>query len=197
MSLADRLRGMVSRCVVNLVADSFKLQALQVTLFADQTPDEVEHFQHYGFTSVPHAGAEGIALAVGGSTGHTVVINVDDRRYRLASLANGEVALYDDLGQKVHLTRSGMVVHGGGLPVLVTDTPQVTLDTPLTICTGQLVVQGLLSYQAGLQGSGGGASIAGPLAVAGGSVTHNGTSIGGAHTHGGVQAGPDQTGVPG
>jgi phage baseplate assembly protein V len=78
---------MIARAVLNLVDDARKMQAVQVGTLADKVSDNAEHFQHYGYTSRAHAGAEGIALAVGGSTGHTVVINIDDRRYRLTGLA--------------------------------------------------------------------------------------------------------------
>ena len=122
---------MVSRAVVAIVNDAFKLQGVQVTLQADQVADDVEHFQHYGFTSVPLAGAEGIALAVGGNTGHTVVINIDDRRYRLRSLAAGEVALYDDLGHSVVLTRAGIVVNGGGHLVRLTGLSKLRVEAPI------------------------------------------------------------------
>jgi phage baseplate assembly protein V len=109
-----RMRGMVARCVVGLVSDAAKLQGLQITIMAGQGADDVERFQNYGHSSVPLPGAEGIALAVGGSRAHTVVIAVDDRRYRLVGLAAGESALYDDLGHKVHLTRAGIVIDGAG-----------------------------------------------------------------------------------
>lgn len=132
-----RVRGMIARAVLNLVNDATKLQALQVTLLADQVPDDVEHFQHYGFTSVPHAGAEGIALAIGGSTGNTVVINVDDRRYRLKALSDGEVALYDDLGHKVHLTRDGIVIDGAGQLVTMVNLTKLRVEADID-ATGQI-----------------------------------------------------------
>jgi phage baseplate assembly protein V len=135
--LMGRVRGMIARAVLNLVNDATKLQALQVTLLADQVPDDVEHFQHYGFTSVAHAGAEGIALAIGGSTGNTVVINVDDRRYRLKALPNGEVALYDDLGHKVHLTRAGIVIDGAGHPVKMVNLTKLRVEADIE-STGQI-----------------------------------------------------------
>lgn len=112
--LAHRLRLVVARAVLGLVNDAAKLQAVQVTLQEGVVRDKVERFQQYGLTSVPHAGAEGIALAVGASTDHTVVIAVDDRRYRLKGLQAGEVALYDDMGHKVYLTRDGIVIDGAG-----------------------------------------------------------------------------------
>lgn len=112
--LAHRLRLVVARAVLGLVNDAAKLQAVQVTLQEGVVRDKVERFQQYGLTAVPHAGAEGIALAVGASTDHTVVIAVDDRRYRLKGLQTGEVALYDDMGHKVYLTRNGIVIDGAG-----------------------------------------------------------------------------------
>lgn len=112
--LASRLRLVVARAVLDLVNDATKLQALQVTLQEGVVRDKVERFQNYGHTSAPHPGAEGVALAVGASTDHTVVIAVDDRRYRLKGLQAGEVALYDDMGHKVYLTRNGIVIDGAG-----------------------------------------------------------------------------------
>lgn len=135
--LMARLRGMVSRAVVSLVNDSLKMQGLQVTLMADQTPDDAEHFQHYGFTSVPLAGSEGIALAIGGSTGHTVVINVDDRRYRIKGLPGGEVCLYDDIGHKVHLTRDGIVIDGAGHLVKLVNLTKLRVEADIE-GTGQI-----------------------------------------------------------
>ena len=129
--LAARLRGMVGRAVVNLVNDAAKLQGVQITMLADQTADDVERFQQYGLTSVPLAGAEGIALAVGGSTAHTVVIAVDDRRYRLRGLADGEVALYDDMGHRVHLTRSGIVIDGAGHAVTMTNLAKLRVESSI------------------------------------------------------------------
>lgn len=107
--VALRARLAIGRAVIGLVNDAAKLQAVQVQLRAGQVRDGAEHFQHYGFTSVPFPGAEGIGLAVGGSTDHLVVINIDDRRYRLKGLQSGEVALYDDQGQSILLGRNGKI----------------------------------------------------------------------------------------
>jgi phage baseplate assembly protein V len=168
MSMGDRVRGMISRAVISLVNDAAKLQALQVTMMADQTPDDVERFQTYGHTSVPHPGAEGIGLAIGGSTGHTVVICVDDRRYRVKGLQGGEVALYDDLGHKVYLTRDGIVVDGAGQDIRFVNAPTVRVETDLHV-TGEITAVG--------------------------DVTGAGISLQ-THKHGGVVAGGAQTGTP-
>ncbi|PCJ57844.1 MAG: hypothetical protein COA65_08850 [Rhodospirillaceae bacterium] len=103
--LRRRVQLMVSRAVIRVIDDSLKGQELQITGLAGEVLDGVEHIQTYGLTSHPHPGAEAIALAVGGSRSHAVVVAVGDRRYRLTGLAQGEVALHDDLGQKIILHR--------------------------------------------------------------------------------------------
>lgn len=132
-----RVRGMISRAVTGKANDATTMQSLQLELFSGQVADDVEHFQPYGLSSVPHAGAEGIALAIGGSTGHTVVINVDDRRFRITGLQDGEVVLYDDMGHKVYLTRNGIVIDGAGQLVTITNTPKVRVEADIE-ATGQI-----------------------------------------------------------
>lgn len=159
-----RVMLMVSRCVVDIVSDAFKMQRLQITVLDGETRDNVERFQEYGFTSVPFQGAEGVMVSVGGNHDHGIVIAVDDRRYRLKGLANGEAALYDDQGQKVHLTRSGIVVDGAGKPILITNTPEATLDTPLTHLTGALQVDGSVTSDSEITGL---ATSAAPISMSG------------------------------
>lgn len=164
--LAGRVRLAIGRAVLGLVNDATRLQAVQVQVRADEVRDEAEHFQHYGFTSVPLPGAEGVALAVGGSTDHIVVLNIDDRRYRVRGLAAGEVCLYTRWGDRIVLRESGIEIE---------HTSQVTITAPLVQINGNLQVTGQVQ--------------------ATGDVTGEGTSLH-THTHGGVQAGGSTTGQP-
>lgn len=115
-----RIRLMIGRCVVRLVNDASAMQELQITGLGSEVLDALEHFQAYGLTSVPHAGAEGLVLNLAGSRALAVVINVDDRRYRLTGLQPGEVALYDDLGQTIELRRNGIYINAAHGDVHVT-----------------------------------------------------------------------------
>lgn len=103
--LEGRVRGMVARAIVRLVDDARQAQELQLELLADESQDAVERFQNYGLTSVPHAGAEALVVFAGGLRSHGVVLAVEDRRYRLTGLEEGEVALFDDLGNIIKLGR--------------------------------------------------------------------------------------------
>lgn len=127
-----RLRLLVSRGVLKLVDDSLKLQSVQVALLGGE-PAWAERFQQYGFTCHPHPGAEAVVAAVGGARAHLVALSVDDRRYRLVGLAQGEMAIYDDQGQKVHLTRDGIVIDGAGKPVNFVNCPDVYMDGNLHV----------------------------------------------------------------
>jgi phage baseplate assembly protein V len=104
----------ILRGVVKLVDAAMKLQSLQVETLADWTTDDVEHFEPYGFTAHPFGESEAVVVHIGADADHPVVLCVADRRYRLTSLAEGEVALYDDQGQVVHLKRTGIVIDTTG-----------------------------------------------------------------------------------
>lgn len=72
----------------------------------------------------------------------------------------------------------------------------VTLNAPQTTCTGKLTVEGLLTYMAGMVGSGGtgaSAAITGDVAITG-ALTNNGKAVGSTHKHTDPQGGT--TGVP-
>lgn len=83
-----------------------------------------EYFQHYGFSSRPKPGAEGLAI-VQGNTIH--LIATEDRRYRI-SLQEGEVALYDDQGSAVHLKRGGVIRIAAPGTVEIEAAQQVTVE---------------------------------------------------------------------
>lgn len=107
--LAQRVQLMVGRAMLQLVNDGTALQSLQVALLADELRGDVERFQQYGFTSHPKPGAEAVALSVAGSRDHVIVVAVDDRRYRLKGLAEGEVAIYTDEGDHIVIKRGGTI----------------------------------------------------------------------------------------
>lgn len=103
----------------------------------DETISDREYFQHYGYTSRPKAGAEIIIIREGG---HFVAVASDDRRYRI-SLADGEVALYTDEGDKIHLKRNRIIeIVGGEKIIATTKVAEITASTSATITSPQVTV---------------------------------------------------------
>ncbi|MFS8930942.1 phage baseplate assembly protein V [Cupriavidus taiwanensis] len=173
-----RVGLMVGRCVLRAVTDATKLQRVQVQVLADEVHDDVERVQSYGLTSVPHAGAEGVVVFAGGNRDHGLVIAVDDRRYRLVGLEAGEVALYDDQGLKVHLTRDGIVVDGAGKDIHFVNAPTVHIPQDLHVARDIIADRDIYDQAAGA-----------PKSMKGMRTAHNGHR----HVENNVAGGPTNT----
>lgn len=145
-----RIQLAVGRCVLKVVDDSKLLQEVQLRALAGETLGGVEHFQHYGFTSVPFPGCEGVIVCAGGSRDHALLIATGDRRYRLTGLAEGEVALHDDQGQFVHLKRDSIDVKANTV-VNIEGTAEINLTAVLVTVTGDLAVTGSITADGDIQ----------------------------------------------
>lgn len=118
--LLSRVMLMFGRGVLRGTKDDGPRQQVQVELLKGEVRDDVEHMQNYGFTS--HATGGDCAVAfLGGNREQGIVLVVDDRRFRLA-LQPGEVAIYDDLGNKIELLRD---------MVKVTAITKLQIDAPM------------------------------------------------------------------
>jgi len=177
--IRNRVMLTVARCVVSLVNDSLKMQTVQAQLLKREVRDGIERFQNYGYTSKPHPGAEGVVLFVGGNRDHGLCIAVDDRRYRLTGLADGEVAIYTDEGDKIHLKR-GREIEVTTTTMTIHASTECFFDTPLARFAGDVQADGEILDNA----SGSGKTMANMRAI------YN------THDHGGVQAGGGNTADP-
>lgn len=162
------VKNMLARGTVVLVDALKKMQSLQMRLTAGELKDNAEHFEPYGFTSNPLAGAEVLTAFIGGDRSHAVVLVAADRRYRIQSLESGEVAIYTDEGDKIHFKRGRIIdIETGTLNIKATTA--VNFETPVINQTGQIIS--------------GGDQLAGGISQIG-------------HVHTGVQAGSGQSGAP-
>lgn len=179
--LQRRVMMTVGRAVLRAIDDSGSRQTAQIEALRGEVRDAVERMQQYGFTSVPLPGADGAVVFVAGNREQGIIVATEDRRYRLTGLEGGEVAIYDDQGQKVHLTRDGIVVEtsldltatiGGAAAVTAAS---VSVTAPTVTITGDLSVTG---------------TITGTVDVVGGGKSLK------THVHGGVAVGVSNTGAP-
>lgn len=161
----NRVMMMFGRGVLRGTKDEGPRQQVQVELLKGEVRDDVEHMQNYGFTS--HASGGDCAVAfLGGNREQGIVLVVDDRRYRIPLLA-GEVAIYDDLGNKVELLRE---------MVKVTAVLHLEAQAPTIKIIGNLDVVGNITTT--------------------GTITNNGKNIGSTHQHSDVTTGSGSTGAP-
>ncbi len=186
--LGRRLQMLAGLGRVQWVNDSGQVQTAQLTLTALEVRDNTPRLAEFGFTSNPPPGADAALLFLGGDRSNGVVIATGHQRYRLKGLASGDAAIYDSRGQSVWLTPGGIVVNGAGLPMVVNNTPtvtvnaatSVTLNTPTTHCTGNLNVDGSVVAQGDI-------SDHGTKSMAGMRTVYNG------HTHTDPQGGSVST----
>lgn len=117
------------RAIIKSVVEGV-VKRFSATGLIGQDIDNREYLQHYGYTSRPLEGAEAIIIRDGN---HIVMIASDDRRYRI-SLEAGEVALYTDEGDKIHLKRNRHIeIIGGEKITATTKVAEITATTSAAI----------------------------------------------------------------
>ncbi len=141
-----RVMLMIAPATITAVDDSKGIQKLQIKLGKDEIRENINHIQQYGFTSHPKAQSECAVMFVGGNRDHGLVIAVDDSRYRLKKLAPGEVALYTDEGDVIHLKR--------GNKIEIKSAISVTINAPDTRITGNVSIEGDVSVTGSTQVNG-------------------------------------------
>lgn len=175
-STADRMGGAIARGTLEKVSDTPRMQEVDVKLAHGEPANGVELFMPFGLTYVAQPPtteggkkrkAEVVLVFPTGARSHPIALMVGDRRYRLKGLQNGEVALHDDQGQKVHITRAGIEV---------------------SVPEGKTVKHTAGGVSMTLSKDG--------LDVVNGYIKHNGRRIDATHVHTGVQPGSGNTGEP-
>lgn len=140
--LHQRVMLAIGRAVIGAVNDAGGFQRLQVTLLEGEVRDDVERVQQYGLSAAPLPGADAVVLCIGGSRDHPVAIAVDDRRYRPAGLAGGEVALYSNLagaagGHQITL-KADQSIEVTARNVVIRAVEKLRIEAPLLEVTGEI-----------------------------------------------------------
>ena len=104
-------RAQILRAIIHRVADGAETQQVDVETHDGLVRAGVEVLQPYGVAGVPPApdGALAVVLAVGGDPGDLVVLPIAAPSARLGGLAPGEVAIYDQRGNRVHIKAGGVI----------------------------------------------------------------------------------------
>lgn len=124
------------RGIVKSITEGF-IKLFSASGRTDESFDDREYFQHYGFTSRPLEGAEIIIIREGN---HIIAVASDDRRYRLA-VEDGEVALYTDEGDYIALKRNKNIKVVSGNEVDITaPVAKVTASTSCTIDSPSIIL---------------------------------------------------------
>nr|DAQ38432.1 MAG TPA: baseplate assembly protein [Caudoviricetes sp.] len=104
LEMMKKLRSLIRIGKIALVSPG-KTQSLQIETTKGETLDNVKFIEPYGLTTFPPNGSETVVVNVGANGGNPVALVVGGRLFRLQDLKQGEVALYTDEGDKIHLKR--------------------------------------------------------------------------------------------
>ncbi|HHC6515878.1 TPA: phage baseplate assembly protein V [Vibrio parahaemolyticus] len=148
-----RVVGMVSRALVTGVIEDLQRQNLQVKIHSDESCDNIERFQNYGFSSHPTQGTEAILAALGGNVGNLVALAVEDKKVRPQGEV-GDVFLYHLEGHNIRLTKDGKIIVTA-TDVIFEAANSLTIISPETLIQGPLHVTGGISTDLGIFATGG------------------------------------------
>lgn len=183
------------RGVLNLVKSGSDIQQVQVSGLADETIQDLELMQHFGFTSVPPAGTQAVVIPLGGKTTHGIIVATENGSFRVRNLNDGEVAIYDSSGSTIILKNGRVIdIECDSFNVKckqysVTASSGANFKTPKLETDQQFVSQGQISGNGGMAVKGGkGASFSGDVNQTNGSFKTSGDVTAGSvslknHTH--------------
>lgn len=192
-----RIRQIATRAVIAVIDTETTLVTLRARISESEVLDGLEYFEPYGFTTSPPPSSEALLVSLGGRREHTVVVQVASRKYRLVGLESGDVALYNQNGDK-------FVMKASGETELQIET-KVTMTCPNFEINGDMQINGNITHQGNLDSSGnhkvGGNQTTDGNVTVGGNVSASGDVKAGSvslklHTHGGVQSGGSSTSLP-
>lgn len=124
--MGRRILLMAARIVLTGATDKAPVQVVQFKGLADEVKQNVEYLQAFGFSSVPPAGARGLAIFPGGDRSHGVVVVLDARDQQPHALQGGESMLWSLFGSFVHLREDGILHIKAPTGVLI-EAPDVEL----------------------------------------------------------------------
>ncbi|MDF7676354.1 phage baseplate assembly protein V [Neisseriaceae bacterium ESL0693] len=143
---------------LTVINSSEPVQRAQVAGLADETLQNIEHLQQFGFTSNPPAGSEAIVLPLGGTTSHSVIVATEHASYRIKALKSGEVAIYSQSGASITL-KDNKIIEIDCDKLNIKAAQSVDIDTPQVTCSQQLIANGQISGNSGLSVQGGGGAV--------------------------------------
>lgn len=98
-----RILLMIGRGVLTAIDSSKEIQLAKLTLLADETKDQTEIFQHFGFRSSIPKDSDLIFLSIGGNRDHGVIIGSESRSHAIKGLNEGDTVIYNKNGKYLWL----------------------------------------------------------------------------------------------
>lgn len=180
---------------ITLVVSSEPVQRVQLSGLADETLQDLEQLQEFGFTSAPPEGTEAVVIPLGGATSHGVIVATEHGSFRIKNLKPGETAIYSNEGAQIVIKQGRIIEADCDVYKVNCKSYQVSassgaeFDTPNLSATQQVTASGQINGNGGMAVQGGsGAKFTGNVEMVGdlhttGALTNNGKDVGSTHRH--------------
>lgn len=107
-----QIRTMVVRGIIKIVEEDKKIQKVQIDTYEDETREDVERFNDFGFKSYPPVGTEAIMLSISGNNEHMAVIATENREIlkELPDLEEGDCIIYTKEKKYLHFKEKNIEI---------------------------------------------------------------------------------------
>ena len=107
--MKTKIFSLLGRGIVKLINAGAGTQTVQLVGLAGENLTDIERMEEYGFTSYPEEDSEAVIASLNGNRDESVVLCINDRRYRPKDLGKGDVVVYNKTGSKITLKDNGDV----------------------------------------------------------------------------------------
>jgi phage baseplate assembly protein V len=115
------------------INDAGTVQTVQLKLNTGEMRDGTPVVQLFGLSANPPAGTNAVAHFLGGDRSNAVVVGTNHQPSRPVNQKSGETTLYNNFSMTIALTQAGIIINGGGQPLIVENAPTVTINAPTAI----------------------------------------------------------------
>jgi phage baseplate assembly protein V len=123
-----------------------RIQRAEADGLANEKLQDVELFQHFGFSSAPPDGTQLIVVPLGGRTSASVIVASEHGAYRFKLGANGEAAMYNQWGDVVHMRQDRKIHMVAAVEVLI--------DAPVLQVNGEIRSTGDITSDSDIKAAG-------------------------------------------
>ena len=104
-----RVFNLVSRATISTSTTGVRGATVGIKALQGDDRDGAEYFEPYGIAGAVPVGAEGVALAIGGSNDQVIVVCASDKGGTPEGRLPGEVDIYSQHGQRIRLHADGSI----------------------------------------------------------------------------------------
>ena len=142
---------MVAKGVITAIKTSEEISSVQLNLLADTTQDDVEFWQHFGFTSAPplDENTRALMVSVAGNQDHGVVIATENGKFRVKDLNPGESCVYSEFGDKIHF-KNGRIIDIQTETLNITSSKELNINSPKVKISGEIEASNVKDSQGSL-----------------------------------------------